>query len=45
MDRLEKAVVFGGRKSASGGGDSILRTSDGSGAVRRGRRKLTGRRS
>ena len=39
MDRPEKPIFFGGKESASGGGDSTLRTSDGGKAIRRGHRK------
>ena len=40
MDRPEKAMVFGGGKSASGGGDSTLRTSNSGEAIGRNTKSL-----
>ena len=40
MDKSEKAVVFGGGESDSGGGDSTLRTSDSGEAIRRNTKSL-----
>ena len=45
MDRPKKALIFGDEESASGGGDSTLRTFDDDGAVWKGHWKLTDRRS